>query len=163
MKRPSSTSRSASLAHARSEPGRGWRVERVGWALTTLLVVAAAFGLFGDGPLARASASGADGTSVRYERFSRTRRPVDIEAVRPSHADPARLRVGEAFLRAVELVALDPPPSRSRVAGAERIYEFEGATSSVILHIEYRRAGRVAGSIAWGAADPVTFSTLVFP
>jgi hypothetical protein len=163
MRRPSRTSRVASLAHARSEPGRGWRVERVGWALTTLLVVAATLGLFGDGPLARASASVADGTSVRYERFARTRRPVDIEAVRPARADSARVRVSEEFLRAVDLLAVDPPPSRWRVAGGERIYEFEGATSSVILRVEYRRAGRVAGSIAWGAAAPVTFSTLVFP
>ena len=163
MKKSSGASRAASLAHSRSEPRQGWRLERIGWALATLLVLAATLGLFGDGPLARASASGADGTSVRYERFSRTRRPVDIEAVRPASADPARLRVDEEFLRAVELLALDPPPSRWRVAGEDRIYEFEGATSTVVLHVEYRRAGRVVGSIAWGAADPVAFSTLVFP
>ena len=163
MRRSSRTRRAASPTHSRGELRRGWRVERVGWALTALLVVAASLGLFGQGPLAPASAQGADGSTVRYERFARVRRPVQIETVRPASASPTRVRVAEPFLRAVELLALDPPPNRSSASGGERIYEFDASTTSVILRFEYREAGRLSGSIAWGAANPVTFSTLVFP
>ena len=51
-----------------------WRWERIGWALIALVVLAAALGLFGGGPLSRETLTVHDGNAtfeVEYERFNR--------------------------------------------------------------------------------------------
>jgi hypothetical protein len=49
---------------------RVWRVPRVGWLIIGAAVVAALLGLFGTGPLSRASTDGG-GLTVEYDRFAR--------------------------------------------------------------------------------------------
>lgn len=51
-----------------------WRWERVGWALIALVVLAAALGLFGGGPLSDATVTAASGNAtfeVAYEKWNR--------------------------------------------------------------------------------------------
>src|SRR5690606_40519760 len=49
-----------------------WRVERIAWVLAALLFALALLGVFGGGPLSRASAGSSDQTvQVDYERFVR--------------------------------------------------------------------------------------------
>lgn len=51
-----------------------WRWERIGWALIAVVVVAAALGLFGGGPISKATATAAQGDvtyEVEYEKWNR--------------------------------------------------------------------------------------------
>ena len=49
---------------------RSWIVQRVGWVMLALLILAALGGLFGPGPLSRARAGPHDGPLwVEYQRF----------------------------------------------------------------------------------------------
>ena len=51
-------------------------IQRAGWVVMGLVIAAALLGLFGAGPLSRATAEAADGTlRLEYDRFGRLSAP----------------------------------------------------------------------------------------
>jgi hypothetical protein len=65
---------------------RIWKLQRIGWAVMVLLILAAVLGLFGRGILSRAVVTDAQGQlSVEYSRFARFQAPVEL-VVRIQHA-----------------------------------------------------------------------------
>lgn len=64
------------LAHERRE----WKLQRVGWALMALALLAAVLGLFGHGPLSETASASADGAlTVRHQRFERYQAPSEYD------------------------------------------------------------------------------------
>src|SRR5919106_6001727 len=58
---------------------REWLVERVGWIVMLLLIVAAAAGIFGNGVLSRASVSDGKQLRIEYERFAHYLTPTSLK------------------------------------------------------------------------------------
>jgi hypothetical protein len=134
------------------------------------MLLAAILGIFGNGPLASAEARGPDGLSVRYERFSRVRRETRIVVSLPlSRRDAPTLRLPEAFLDAVELRGVSPPPREVRSVAGERLFAFGADVAStstplrVTFRLEFRSAGWLRGSVGFDEGAPVPFATLVHP
>ena len=129
------------LAHERRE----WKLQRVGWALMALALLAAVLGLFGHGPLSEtASASAGGALTVRHQRFERYQAPseYDIGAMPALAAGGVLvLRVEPALLARIEIERFEPAPQQVRADGEALLFAFAtvpGKPARV-------RAGRVAG------------------
>jgi hypothetical protein len=150
----------ASRTSARAE----WRAERAGWAAMASLVLAASLGLFGEGPLARAEATGPDGVVVRFARFARARLPERLTVALPDGA--SSLRVSAGLLVDAEILDVTPPPRRVRYAAGEHVYEFDaapGAPLEVTFRLQYPRAGRARGWVAGGEGPRLELQVFVHP
>jgi len=149
---------------ARSTARAEWRAERAGWAAMAALVLAAALGLFGEGPLARAEATGSNGLVVRFSRFARARLPERLTVALPDAA--SSLRVSAGFLADAEVLDVSPRPRRVRYAAGEHVYEFDaapGAPLEVTFRLQFPRAGRVSGWVAGGEGPRVGLRVFVHP
>ena len=86
---PSKKDGSSSLPFAvRPSERRGWRIQRIGWVVLGGIVVLAAAGGLGDGPLSARTIETPDGT-VHYQRIERVERPTEMH----EHRSP-RIVVG---------------------------------------------------------------------
>lgn len=146
---------------------RAWRVQRVGWGLMVLLILAAVAGLLGGGPLARAEASAA-GLAVEYERFCRNGGDCVLELrVDATGEGAARVWFARDYLARFEL--LDVVPAPERVESNARVVRmtFDALEAGDPVHVRIRarpRAlGRVEGAIGVDGGGQVRFTHLSYP
>ena len=140
---------------------REWQMERAGWAGLMVLVIAAAAGAFGGGPLSNAHASDETGQLVvHYERFVRASAPAELRMqLLPATATDgeAAVWIDAAYWRDLEVSSVVPEPSRVEQRGQRIVYVFsmiDGADPAEIV-FRYRpmRAGRLEGR--FGVSDGV--------
>ena len=113
---------------------REWRVQRAGWWTIWLVLVLALGGVFGRGPLARATLGGI-GNPLRaeYDRFARHGGESDLRL----HVAPAAVTDGVArvwldreWVEGMDVLDIEPRPERVTVAGDQLRYDFRvGSTS----------------------------------
>jgi hypothetical protein len=150
---------------------REWRAQRFGWWALTLFVAAAALGVFGGGPLSRATAASADGgLRLDYDRFVRSGAPARIfvhVAGRPA-ADPGgplQLEFSRDFIDAIRLERVTPEPA-SILVGPDivslHLPNAGNGHTTVVLDFEPLRAGRLTGRVAAGGGPAITFTQLVY-
>lgn len=105
---------------------RQWRVQRVGWIAMALILLLAAAGGFGKGPLSHASARNED-IRVDYERFPHSEAPspmeIEVSSGRGSEAN-VRIAFNRSYLELVPFTHLDPEPLKVEVTPDELIFEF---------------------------------------
>jgi len=149
---------------------REWRMERMGWVALAGFVVAAAVGVFGDGPLSRASASDDSGQLViRYERFVRASASSELHLqVVASAANSGEITIwaDPAYLGDVEVSSIVPEPKRVEQHGRHIVYVFAVAATAEPSEIAFRykpaRAGRLYGSFGVSEGAPVALRQFAF-
>jgi hypothetical protein len=149
---------------------RSWRVQRVGWVLMALLVLAGLAGLLGSGPLSHAKAVHEDGVmAVEYQRFARWMAPTQIKV----HFGPQAVRDGEVRIwldrRYVEKTKIEPvvPQPQKVEVGPDRLtYVFAAQAApgpgTVAFHLEFTTFGLVEGRAGVAGAE-IGFRHLVYP
>lgn len=148
---------------------RSWLMERIGWAVMTLIVVLAIAGLFGSGPLSSAIAGQKGGELwVEYNRFERLLSPTQVRAcVGAAPAGELRLSITREYLERVHVQEIMPPPKRVEAAGDWFTFVFHGAragsATSVTFYLKPNESGRLRASIRMGEMEPLSFGQLVFP
>ena len=154
------------LAHQRLE----WRLERIGWTLMALLVLAALLGLLGYGPMSRASAGDAATLSLDYDRVQRASAPTEYRF----HAAPAlsgngevRLRFDASLLEEVELESIRPEPREVRTGPGYTEFAFatDGGERPADIVFQFRPATfcHVRGQVATQGAAPLLLDQYVLP
>jgi hypothetical protein len=152
---------------------RAWRIQRVGWGIMTLFVLAAVAGLLGSGPLSHARAELSGTMSVEYQRFARLETnetlTVRLEAAATA-GDTVRISLDRAFLDAAKMASVLPPPVRVESAAGRLVYVFAVAEPRtpmlVSFNFEPQATGRQRGTVSVeSAAEPrsITFRQLVYP
>jgi hypothetical protein len=165
MEEPRSLQLSEELDFQRS----AWRWQRVGWAAMGALVLAAAAGLFGQGPLAHHRVT-ADGLQVRYERIAREAAlttlhvEIDATAVRDSGIE---VSLDRRYLERVQVEQVTPQPRRV-VTGADALHFFFDATRglrpvTVRLDLKPRRAGLQTAHLRLADGTTLDLPQLVLP
>ena len=163
------TAKGIQIDEDRGHQRREWRIERVGWAVMALLVLAGLLGVFGDGPLGQARTGGA-GASVEYDRLQRAAAPTEYRfAVDPALATDGhlRLRLDEALLEEAELISIVPEPAS--VATGPGYVEFAfavhapGTPARITFRFKPTTFGRVRGEVALPGTAPVVLDQFVFP
>lgn len=150
---------------------RSWYVERMGWTIMALAVIAALAGLFGTGPLSGArSASERGDLAVEYQRFARAKAPVMLRlefSEQVARRGQVRLWIARGYLEAMKVEHILPEPEKVEVAGERLVYVFAvsaaGDPGSVSFRLKPDGFGMVRGSAGVEGGGEVRFRHLVYP
>ncbi|QDV34840.1 hypothetical protein [Tautonia plasticadhaerens] len=146
-------------------------VQRAAWAVMAALLLAALLGLFGSGPVSRATAGGGGAPLLlEFERFARldaeTTLRARIEAA-PGPDGTIRIRIDEGYLRDVQVRRITPEPDHAEVGADVVDYVFRarspGPRVTVTFAVRPERAGRLRGRISLGDGTPLRFGHFVYP
>lgn len=148
-----------------------WTVERFGWAAIILVVVLAALGLFGHGPISWTTASADDGSiDVSYERFGR--RGGSFELVVDSPATVAtngvwELDVSRTYFAAFTVESVTPQPDSVEAVDDAIRYTFLQGSPDAALEATFallpKSLWRRSGDISLVGGEPVHLSHFFFP
>lgn len=149
---------------------RQWTIQRVGWGAMALVVLGAVVGVFGNGPLANATARSSDGAyEVEYARFARHRAPTSIRVVLQQGAvgSEARIAIDRGYADGMQIEQAYPAPESVEVGTNEVVYTFklaaDGTATTVVFSALYEDMGRNGGTIALEGHPPVRLSQFVYP
>lgn len=149
---------------------RSWIIQRVGWAIFTLVILLAALGLFGDGVLSNAQAGQPDGgfwlEYPRFERFEDEFR-MKVHAGEGAAAErEIRIQLNQRYLDAIEVNHISPEPD-SEIKDADGVtYVFKTDRSSRFTAHFYmlpRKVGPLSGTFRLQNGDRVDFSQFIYP
>lgn len=153
---------------------RAWMVQRAGWVLMALAVLAALLGLLGSGgPWSRASA-GMPGTpspaQVDYDRFGRVSAPTTLELrLAPYSAQAGQVSVwlNSEYLAGVGVERVTPVPERmeagpGRLAFVFALRDAQGPMA-VKLHLKPERPGLLKGELALDNGQVLRFRQFIYP
>lgn len=146
---------------------REWRIERIGWLLMGLTVLAGLLGLFGGGPLAHRSRH-AGGLTLNYDGMVRTKAPsrIALEIASTGDETPVRVWLRESYMATVQLQHIVPQPLLSFTDSGRLVMDFAaipgGGPLAVIVEIEPTRIGGHHAMVGVGS-DSIGFEQFVFP
>lgn len=139
-----------------------WRLQHLGWAGISLIVLAGAAGLFGSGPL-NSTTHSAQGLTVELDRFVRRQAPftLKIDIPVPAGSTQAELSLPRSYLDAIEISSVVPRPFQVVTeAHAVRFHFAVDPTASslpVFIHAEAIEVGVLDGElVAGGQRLPLT-------
>ena len=150
---------------------RLWLVERVGWAVIALLVIAVLLGLLGTGPLSKATA-GTEHSALwaDYQRFDRREAPSTFRVHVGSEAlkdQLLRLWLSREYLNKTTVEHITPEPEAQEVASDRVVYVFKlaGTNTTVTITFEVRRKDFGRSQIRLGviAGPEISFNQLTYP
>ena len=150
---------------------RDWVVQRVGWVVMALMIVAALAGLLGPGPLSKASAGGADAPlRLEYNRFVRYLAPTALRVqLVPGQAEngQARVWIDRSYLDAVRIQSITPEPEKVESEPDRMIFTFSVAASErpvvAAFHFEPEQIGPLDARAGLDEQETVSFSQFVYP
>jgi len=147
-----------------------WRMQRVGWILWGIILVAGLSGLMGTGPLSSAETAAPDkSVTLRYHRFLHYHKPTRLEIVlRPEEqGQTLRLKVSRSLLDRIEVLRIEPQPKDAVLTSDGVVYSFDRDDSlesgKILFHVEYEKYGKTSGQIALLGHQPATFKQFVYP
>ncbi|HZW10508.1 MAG TPA: hypothetical protein VFF69_11455 [Phycisphaerales bacterium] len=155
------------LPHERLE----WKLERVGWVVMALALLAALAGLLGPGPLSRATA-GQDGSPlwVQYNRLARYQAPESLQVhIGPGAARGGTIRVwlSREYVRNMELNNIDPEPESVEVGPERSTYTFNLSDSDqpsiLMFRFEANRFGKMPAALGLEGGPQVAFTQFIYP
>lgn len=107
---------------------RWWRFEKITWAVFGVLLLLTILGVFGRGPVAKASKSSLDANlQLKYDRIQRTGTPSDLDIeFGPSaiHNGQIRLFLSESIITKLGALRISPQPLKSEVGSGGVTYTF---------------------------------------
>ncbi|HYE17277.1 MAG TPA: hypothetical protein VEA69_02475 [Tepidisphaeraceae bacterium] len=152
-----------------------WRLQRVGWALMALLLLAATLGAFGSGPLAQTNA-GAETSAlwVKYERFGRLEVPQELVLnVKPT---PEQARAGKVTVwvsrpYADQLMVDTVVPTPDFLRGGPDRVEFDvqltpdsgDKSIAVTLYVQHQNAGKQTARAGVAGGPSVDWWEFIYP
>jgi hypothetical protein len=159
----------ASLAEVAEFQRREWAVRRAGWIVLWALLAAAAAGLFGRGPLARAQVTAPGGLRVDFERFARKLTPTNLTITIPAsaHADTTVLWLDRRYADHMEVQHIKPEPLDVAADSLRLVYRFLTLGGDrpvrVTLQVEPEGSMRLHGRLGVIRGDSASFTQLVYP
>jgi hypothetical protein len=150
---------------------RSWVVQRIGWVVIALVIIAALLGLFGAGPLSQATV-GNEGDALRlaYDRFERTKSPATLHVyLAPGIAGEGQVRlwISRDYLKGVLVQQVTPPPAQVEIGPDRLIYTFRVADAAqpalVTFDLEMVQSGRLFGQMGLAEEAPLRFWQWVYP
>ena len=149
---------------------REWKIQRIGWVIWGLIILAGLAGLLGTGPLSSTSAVSVDGTvEVRFDRYEHSHDPITLELLLSPTAQYEDLQVAfsRSFLDHVRIHRMEPEPERCLLQKDSVVYSFPlGSIAGAVkvqMHLEYRKFGDVDGEIGLVDHSPVRIRQFVYP
>jgi hypothetical protein len=143
-----------------------WRLERIGWALMALLLLATLAGFTGHGPFSERTVGSTEaGFTVSYNRFERYAAATLLTLhLGDDIGSETRLRVSQDFLRRVEVLRVDPVPEHVELDTEYLTYVFATrAPGMIVFHYEPASVGRMEIGIGLDDRPLLTLQQFVYP
>jgi hypothetical protein len=149
-----------------------WKVQRIGWAVMLILVLASLIGALGNsGPVAKASLQPADGTfELRYTRLQHHHAPASLEF----DISPAVVQNGEVqiwmdadYAKTLSIESIIPEPDGVEV-GPERVlytFKIEAGDAPFAIIYQYQHDGYwwLEGRVGVENGGSVNVRQFIFP
>ena len=149
---------------------REWTTQRVAWGAMLLVVLAAAVGLFGIGPLSEATAGDEGRIVVDYERFVRFHSQTDLHVRLSGDAvseGQATVWLSTDYLDAMQVEQVTPEPEGIEVSSDRMTFRFEADPEASEVDVSFAllpdRIGNLAGEIGAGDGPGFGFNQFVYP
>jgi hypothetical protein len=160
--------------HVEADPAfqrRTWLIQRIGWGLFAMLILAALAGLFGSGPLSRTESGAPEsGLQVEYDRFARLHAPTTVVIRadrRPARGDDLAIVLSGAMHREFELSSTMPPSDGASVAPDSAILTFrtdrQSGELTIVLHVKPQQVGMAASRIGIAGGPTHTIRQWIYP
>lgn len=135
---------------------RDWTLQRIGWGVMALFILAAVSGVFGNGPLSSRTVGDSRFATMDLQRFARHAAPTTFTVTAGSGAiaeGELTITADRAFFEAYQLQSITPEPLRVVASEGLLTFVFEaGATRpAVTFHVEPQRIGSHSGVFRVGA------------
>lgn len=153
---------------------RMWRFERVGWCGIAAILVAAVIGLFGHGPLSRATVDVPDsaqperGFMLHYDRFGRAHSESQFVFSRP--AGPLgdgtfSLWLSDEYLKSVEVLRITPDPVSQELVsdGVRYRFGYHDGPQRLTFRFKAERGGLLSGAFRLNDGPPAHFRQWLAP
>lgn len=148
---------------------RSWAVQRIGWIVMLVIVVAGLVGVFGNGPLSLIAVSHPGSVQrVEYQRFVRVSSPTTLRfSAVPSHNGVVQLRLSQSYLGKVYLERITPEPAKVVAATDQLLLSFDTMEANqpitIVMHLKPQGMGLLRGQTRIGNEDPLSLTQLVYP
>jgi hypothetical protein len=142
---------------------REWTAQRIGWIVIAAVILAALLGIFGAGPVSRASGQ-APGLQLEYDRFVRWRQPMKLRCFVSETKPETQIAMSRNYLDAVQIEQITPPPVQAEAVGAWLVYRFAGpAPMAVTFNIKAEEFGNLTGAVRIPDGEAVSFHHFIYP
>jgi hypothetical protein len=148
---------------------REWAVQRVGWVVFLLILIAGLAGLLGPGPLSHVEASSGPLT-VTYERFVRKRAPTELHFQLGPGAAPngeVAIWLDQAYLAKLAIEHVAPEPAVTEAAADGLIFRFMIANpeqaSEIVFDVAPAEPGMSRGRVGLVGGPDVTVNQVIYP
>lgn len=146
-----------------------WVVQRCGWLIMSLIVLAALLGVFGKGPLSQSFAEN-DGLSVEHQRFLRAYTPSALTVTTEArHATDGLLKLwldGD-FVRHIQLEQITPTPQASYASDDKLILTFlidqSSGMARISMSFQPEKMGGFTGNLGLIGGPQVILSSFAYP
>ena len=147
-----------------------WKVERAGWIVGLLVLLAALAGLFGSGPLSSAAVEEGP-LRVEYHRFIRYQSPealtIQMDAAQAGDGR-VRLWLGREYLSGFEVQKIVPEPDQVQLFADRIVYEFQTPESEgplqITVQMKPNRTGTQRGQLgSENTGEGAAFTQFVYP
>jgi hypothetical protein len=162
--------RDLDIAEEPSLDRRTWTVERVGWAVMSLVVVAALLGVCGSGGPLNTGRAGDSAFAVSYARLLRHGSPTSMEVRFDAAAvedGEIRLGVDAALFDRVQIEAVTPEPDRVELEPGRLLFVFPvvAGGGDLTVTFEVMPTGYGLHTVRMGVRDgpSVQFGQFVYP
>ena len=154
--------------HATPPHAAAWLAQRIGWWLLGMFVVAAALGVFGDGPVSRQRVVAPGGQMiVEYERFARIDAPTSmrIEVAQRAGAHDVELWLSRAYAQHIEIETISPQPLGTAAGRDALFYRFrvQDAPTAITFNFKPRKTGRMHAAVGLAGTPGIGFAQRVYP
>jgi hypothetical protein len=146
-----------------------WNLQRIGWSVMALLIVAALLGLFGSGLLSQETVQASNSkAAVEHDRFIRNQSPtiLTVTAV-PSREETAMIELDKRFVDKVQIEQISPQPSSVQISSNSYIYSFplQSAVETLTITFYYRPQGIgwIDGILKQANVEDIPFKQFVYP
>lgn len=128
---------------------RAWKWQAIGLYFILAMVLTAAAGLYGDGPISKKSV-GESMATVEYQRFYRfqSRMELKVKLTKTNNANNVTVTFPVEYLQHFKVDSVLPEPEKNMVNGGELQYYFNGTGNfDIIFNLIPQSIGAIDGSL----------------
>jgi len=126
---------------------RGWNVRKIGLFFIMAMVLIAAVGFYGDGPVSKRKV-GNSISSVEYQRFYRFQARMELTAKVNGNDNRVSVTFPGKYLEHFQVESIIPEPEKNIMKGDKLQYLFNGSGDfTITFYFVPRSIGEIDGSI----------------
>ena len=140
---------------------KGWVVQRVGWVMMLVVMIAGATGLFGNGLLSDKTVSSGN-TKAEFERFYRYETEMKVLVESAEHI--SSISFPQHYLKDFRIVRFVPEPFNNNTTRNEVRYNFlPGENRIVSVYLIPKHYGAIDGLIKVNETTSINLDHFIFP